>query len=192
MSKIIPPTTGKLVDPYNEFRIFLMPVRCTMGGGPGGCQHVIGRYQTKVEELMSQQLTWPQIFDTLQETIRTDKYKPNPTFVLKECCKQSMRGMTPYYVRQEGRENTEDYTLLGLNTSRERGYEVPGRWYRLDPLKGPVLTGYGPHNIPNYKDAIKEEEEEEYFISSDQINDDGDLNPENLEALRGLNADLFS
>ena len=186
---------AKLVDPYEDLRIFLSPVRCTMGGGPAGCFRVVGHLQSKVEELMSKNLNWDEIFGEIEIEGR----KTNPDFIVKYCCRQTLQARTPYYDRVEGKPNTDDYTLLGTNVDRKAPYQVHGRWYSTDALKGPQFTGYTKDDIPTVQEADiatrqledPDDGEDLIIIDTNQLEDDDHLNTLNYVNNKLSNLDII-
>lgn len=178
----------KPADPYHEFRFFLSPVRCSMGGGPAGCYRIIGRYQAEVDDLLDQDLAWPDIFARVEETQR----KKDPGFYLDNCCRQSIMARTPHYERFEGKPNTEDYTLLGTQIDREAPYKIHGRNYRIDAKKGVVFTGYGPRNTPTVQEADRaledvESDDDAIMITADSLEDDDELIEKHKSAIDAIN-----
>ena len=164
-----------------------------MGGGPGACSRLTGHYQERVEQLLGEQMTWRDIFDTIE---REQRAKKGTSFTLHQCCRQTLQAGTPVYDRFEGMPNTENYTLLGMNTNRETGYTVHGRWYKLDANKGVVFTGYGRDNTPNITEAdelLKSvvDDDDDIIIDSGQLDDDDILTSVHTRALSSINQMMF-
>ena len=150
------------MDPYSDFRFRLFPIRCSMGGGPGGCFRVIAKYQFKVEELMDLNWQWKDIFTNLDIT--------------RICCQQSIVNHTLCYDRcdfqTEYSRNTlkNDTGVWSLSYGNEASYPIHTRCYKIDALTGAKFIGYGKNCVESLKEL--EEKDDEIIITEDQLEDD--------------------
>ena len=162
---------------YSNFRFSLLPVRCTMGGGPAGCFSVLGHHQRAVDEGLEQNLDWKDIFKRIGVTNR--------------CCQLSISSMSYYYHDNDFKEEysrnkqgSDDNSVWSLKYGNKASYPIHTRVYRLDALQGPVFVGYGSQMAKSVKD-LEEHEENDIIIDCKQLEED-QLLEKHIEAIKSV------